>query len=83
MNASVAAHRLCVVCVYRYEKYVVKDDERPAAGEKGPDPFMDEYAFIMQQADDLTTVRHCISRLAGVQGLKCGDPLLCCFRNAL
>lgn len=38
----------------KYEKYVVKEDKRDDTGEKGPDPFMDEYAFIMQQADDLT-----------------------------
>lgn len=43
--------------IARYEKYVVKEDKREGPGEKGPDPFMDEYAFIMQQADDLTLVR--------------------------
>jgi hypothetical protein len=40
----------------RYEKYVVKEDQPDGAREKGPDPFMDEYAFILQQADDLTLV---------------------------
>jgi hypothetical protein len=40
----------------RYEKYVVKEDQAEGAREKGPEPFMDEYAFILQQADDLTLV---------------------------
>jgi hypothetical protein len=35
---------------------VVKEDQPDGAREKGPDPFMDEYAFILQQADDLTLV---------------------------
>ncbi len=41
----------------RYEKYVRKDEDRMAAASKGPDAFMDEYAFIMGQADELTTVK--------------------------
>lgn len=36
---------------------MVKEDKREGTGEKGPEPFMDEYAFILQQADDLTLVR--------------------------
>ena len=35
---------------------MVKEDQPDGAREKGPDPFMDEYAFILQQADDLTLV---------------------------
>lgn len=35
---------------------MVKEDQPDGAREKGPDLFMDEYAFILQQADDLTLV---------------------------
>lgn len=50
----------------RYEKYIIKDAKAAEAGERagGPDPFMDEYAFIMQQADELTVVRSARAVLA-------------------
>ena len=35
---------------------MVQEDHADGAREKGPDPFMDEYAFILQHADDLTLV---------------------------
>ena len=37
---------------------MVKEDKRAELGLEGADAFMDEYAFIMAQADELTAVRH-------------------------